>query len=133
MSEKLDGACLCGKVAFTIRDPEVMGTCHCTRCQRWGGSASATVFVVADKNFEFTKGKELVKRYREDKFADRDFCSNCGSGLYAVGDGKLYVGAGFFRAPHNHKPAFHIQVAYKAPWDEIGDKAPQFAEYPPEA
>jgi hypothetical protein len=29
------------------------------------------------------------------------------------------------------KNAFHIQVAYKAPWDEIGGSAPQFPEYPP--
>ncbi len=131
MSARLEGACLCGKVTFIVRDPEVMGTCHCTRCQRWTGTGSATVFVVADTNFEFTKGKELVKRYAEDKFANRDFCGNCGSGLYAVGGDKLYVGAGLFRGAHEFKPGFHIQVANKAPWEAIGDDAPQFAEYPP--
>jgi hypothetical protein len=88
---------------------------------------------VAAKNFEYTKGKELVKHYKEEGFADRDFCSNCGSGLYAVGGDKLYVAAGLIRGPHSFTPAFHIQVAYKAPWEEIGDKAPQFAEYPPRA
>jgi len=29
------------------------------------------------------------------------------------------------------KPSFHIQVAYKAPWDEIGGNAPQYPEWPP--
>ena len=28
-------------------------------------------------------------------------------------------------------PSFHLQVAYKAPWEEIGDSAPQFDENPP--
>jgi hypothetical protein len=28
-------------------------------------------------------------------------------------------------------PSFHLQVAYKARWHEIGDDAPQFAESPP--
>ena len=29
------------------------------------------------------------------------------------------------------EPAFHLQVAYKASWHEIGDGAPQYAENPP--
>jgi hypothetical protein len=133
MSEQIEGTCLCGKMAFTVRDPEAMGTCHCTRCQRWTGSGSATVFVVPAKNFEITKGKDLMRTYKEEKFADRAFCGNCGSGLYAVGGDNLYVGAGLFQKPHAHKVAFHIQTAYKKPWDEIGDKSPQFPEYPPHA
>jgi hypothetical protein len=28
-------------------------------------------------------------------------------------------------------PSFHLQVAYKANWHEIGGDAPQFAEAPP--
>ena len=30
------------------------------------------------------------------------------------------------------KPAWHIQVAYKEPWDEISGDAPQFSELPPQ-
>jgi hypothetical protein len=29
------------------------------------------------------------------------------------------------------EPSFHLQVAYKAPWEVIGDTAPQFDENPP--
>ena len=29
------------------------------------------------------------------------------------------------------EPAWHVQVAYKAPWDEISGNAPQFPEWPP--
>jgi hypothetical protein len=29
------------------------------------------------------------------------------------------------------EPSFHLQVANKANWHEIGDDAPQFAENPP--
>ena len=28
-------------------------------------------------------------------------------------------------------PSFHLQVAYKASWHEIGGDAPQYAENPP--
>lgn len=130
MSKSLEGACLCGRLTFNLRDPEVMAVCHCTRCQRWTGTGSATVLVVDKKNFEITKGRELLKPYKEEGFSERAFCSNCGSSLYAVGDDKLYVGAGLFRGGHDLKPAFHMQVAAKAPWEEIADKTPQFPEWP---
>jgi len=130
MSEGIEGACLCGKIAFELRDAEMLGGCHCTRCQRWTGTGSAMVVVVGAKNFKVAKGAELMKVYNEAEFAPRHFCSNCGSSIYTDGGEKLYVGAGVLKGV-TLKPAFHIQVAYKAAWDEIGGNAPQFPEWPP--
>ena len=130
MSEVIHGACLCGGIAFDVHEPEVMGACHCTRCQRWTGSAGTMVVVVTPKNFKVTKGQESLKRYHEDGFVDRYFCGHCGSAVYADGGKKYYVGAGGLRDV-KLKTAFHMQVAHKAPWDEIGGNAPQFSEWPP--
>jgi hypothetical protein len=127
MSERLEGACLCGKVTFEVTEPQVMATCHCTRCQRWTGTASSTVVVVDEKNLNVKTGPELMKHFKDGKFADRVFCSNCGSGIYA-GSGTLYVSAGLLKDVPM-KPAFHLQVANKAPWDEIGGNAPQYQEW----
>ena len=129
MSEIVQGACLCGRVKFEVNEPESLGVCHCTRCQRWTGSGNYAVLVVDPKNFKITKGQDTLKAYKEDKFADRYFCSNCGSGIYVVGGDKYYVGAGVLKDV-KQKTAFHVQVAYKAPWEDIGGSAPQFAEYP---
>ena len=95
MTETLKGACLCGGVEYEVQDPEVLGYCHCTRCQRWTGSSLAGV-VVAKENFKFTKGEDLVKRY-ESEFAPRNFCSNCGSSLYDDLGEKYFVAAGLMR------------------------------------
>ena len=76
MTETLKGVCLCGQVEYEVLDPEAMGFCHCTRCQRWTGSSLAGVVVDKD-NFTFTKGEDLVKRYQSE-FAPRHFCRNCG-------------------------------------------------------
>ena len=92
MSEALKGACLCGGVEYEVRNPEALGYCHCTRCQRWTGSSLAGV-VVAKENFSFTKGEDLVTRY-ESEFAPRNFCSNCGSSLYDDLGEKYFVAAG---------------------------------------
>ena len=125
MSETLKGACLCGKIEYEVSDPEALGYCHCTRCQRWTGSSLAGV-VVAKENFRFTKGEELVSRY-ESEFAPRHFCSHCGSSLYDDLGEKYFVAAGLMREL-DMEPAFHLQVAYKADWMEIGGNAPQYAE-----
>ena len=128
MSKSLTGACLCGGVEYEVRDPEGMGICHCTRCQRWTGSSLAAVLVDPD-NFEITKGRDLVKRY-ESELAPRHFCGNCGACLYDDLGEKYFVAAGLMREL-DLKPSFHMQVAYKARWDTIGDDAPQYAENPP--
>ncbi len=130
MNEVSHGACLCGKVNFDVSNAQVMGACHCTRCQRWTGSSNSMVIVSDPKDFKVTKGQDLMKRFHEEGFADRYFCTNCGSGVYVDGGEKLYIGAGGMK-DLKLKPAFHIQVAYKAPWEEIGGSAPQFPEWPP--
>ncbi len=128
MAEALKGACLCGGVEYEVEDPESLGVCHCTRCQRWTGSSLAAV-VVDPTNFEITKGADLVGRY-ESELAPRHFCSNCGSSLYDDLGEKYFVAAGLMR-DLELEPSFHMQVAYKADWDQIGGDAPQFAENPP--
>ena len=128
MSSTLSGACLCGQVEYEVTNPEAMGVCHCTRCQRWTGSSLVGVLVAKD-DFTVTKGQALVKRYESD-FAPRQFCSNCGSSLYDDLGEKYYVAAGLMREL-DLEPSFHLQVAFKAPWEKIGDDAPQFAENPP--
>lgn len=67
MAATLTGACLCGGVAYEVKDPEAMGVCHCTRCQRWTGS-SLTGVVVAKENFTLTDGEDLLETY-ESEFA----------------------------------------------------------------
>lgn len=128
MAESLKGACLCGGVEYEVSDPEALGYCHCTRCQRWTGESLAGVVVAAD-NFQFTNGEDKVSTY-ESEFAPRNFCGNCGSSIYDDLGEKFFVAAGLMREL-DMKPAFHLQVAYKAPWHEIGDDVPQYDEAPP--
>jgi hypothetical protein len=125
MSKTYTGACLCGDVEYELSDPEGMGVCHCTRCQRWTGS-SLTGVVVDRSNFRITKGADKVSRY-ESEFAPRNFCSHCGSSIYDDLGEKYFVAAGLMREL-DLTPGFHLQVAYKADWETIGDDAPQHAE-----
>ena len=85
---------------------------------------------VEGANFQVTAGQELIKHFTQEGFTGVGFCSNCGSSLYAFEDGKYYVSAGTLQGVQL-QPEYHMMVAYKAPWDEIGGDAPQYAESPP--
>jgi hypothetical protein len=84
--------------------------------------------VVNRDNFNFIKGADLVTRY-ESEFAPRNFCSHCGSSLYDDLGENYFVAAGLMREL-DLTPSFHLQVAYKADWEGIGDDATQYAEAP---
>ena len=128
MSKTYIGACLCGRVRYELTDPQSMGVCHCTRCQRWTGS-SLTGVVVRNENFRITAGSDQITTY-ESEFAPRNFCGHCGSSVYDDLGEVYFVAAGLMREI-DLEPSFHLQVAYKAPWETIGDSAPQFDENPP--
>jgi len=136
MADVIHGACLCGGVEFEMQASDQfgpgleMGECHCTRCRAWSGAAGMPFVVAEAENFRVTKGQELVSCYEPEGFSSRFFCSRCGSSLYSSGGATYYVAAGVLQDDLGLKPAFHIQVADKAPWHEIGGDAPQFAEMP---
>ena len=130
MSETIHGACLCGQVTFDVHEPEEMSVCHCTRCQRWSGGASTSSVEVEGANFELTAGRELIKHFTQEGFSGVGFCSSCGSSLYGFDEGKYYVSAGTLQGV-KLQPRYHMMVAFKAPWDEIGGDAPQYPEFPP--
>ena len=130
MSKTIHGACLCGQITFDVHEHAGMGVCHCTRCQRWSGGPGLAEVEVEAANFEVRSGEGLIKKYTEAGFSGVAFCTNCGSSLYAFGDGKVYFSAGVLQ-DLEFVPAYHMMVAYKAPWDMITGDAPQYPEFPP--
>ena len=106
-----------------------MGVCHCARCRRWSGSSGMAFVVASPEQFRVTRGEELMAHYRGRGRSVRTFCRRCGSCLYTEVDLTYYVSAGVLD-DLTLPPAFHLQVAHKAPWDEIAGDAPQFAGGP---
>jgi hypothetical protein len=138
MGDVIRGKCLCGGIEFEMRASDQfgpgleMGECHCTRCRTWTGASGVPFVVVEPEEFKITNGQELLSRFEDEGFSARVFCGRCGSSLYTDSHGATYyVSAGVLK-DLKLKPAFHVQVAYKAPWHEIGGDAPQFAEMPGE-
>jgi len=77
---KLTGHCLCGKVEFSISTKsKSFDSCHCSMCRRWSGGPALAV--EAEDGVEF-KDQEFVKVYNSSEWAERGFCSHCGTHLF---------------------------------------------------
>ena len=76
---KETGACLCGAVKIRAKALEPrFHVCHCGMCRKWGGAPSFTV-IGEQVTFE---GEEHIRAYRSSEWAERAFCTKCGTHLY---------------------------------------------------
>lgn len=74
--------CLCGKVSIEVMDVHSeVGACHCSMCRKWGSGPLLTVEAGTAKNIRF-HSEDLISRYKSSEWAERGFCSNCGSNLF---------------------------------------------------
>lgn len=75
------GGCLCGAVRFEARNvPDTFGICHCPSCRRWTGFALCEVSVKTE-DLTWT-GTEHIATRKSSNWAERAWCSACGTGLY---------------------------------------------------
>lgn len=72
--------CLCAAVSLQIEHlSHSVGACHCSMCQRWGGSA----FMAVDAGDSVSiTGEQNVTRYQSSEWAERAFCKRCGTHLF---------------------------------------------------
>lgn len=80
MTDTLDGHCLCGAVTIAItgaHDPR-SGACHCRMCQRWSGG----LFLCFNADADGVTVEGPISRFASSDFAERAFCSVCGSHVW---------------------------------------------------
>jgi len=112
-----------------------MFLCHCSRCRQSRSAAhGANVFYDAT-GFHWARGAELVEEFPLPgaQYFTTAFCRDCGSELPRVSVERniVVVPAGSLDSEPAITPAAHIFVGSKAPWFDITDELPQFAEMPP--
>lgn len=132
----LRGSCLCGATAYEVTPPIApVYSCHCSRCRKARAAAHATNGFVDAAALRYTKGEELIRRYKlpeAERFA-QSFCSRCGSGMPHAGvkEGKVTIPMSSLDDDPGRGVDCHIFVGSKAPWYEVEDGLPQNEEYPP--
>lgn len=130
----LNGACMCGRIQFEVTaPPRFMYQCHCGTCRADSGASFVTNVIVDAGNFRITAGKESLASFESSPRKFRHFCSACGSPIYSHGEKTnqvVSVRCGALEQDPGVRVAYHAFVASKAPWVEIHDDCPRFAEWP---
>jgi hypothetical protein len=127
------GSCLCGGIGFVVDGEFLRGHyCHCQRCRKARSAAHAANLFTTDKGVHFTRGENLLRSYKipEAQFFTQVFCATCGAKMPRIDRGRGYgvIPMGALDDAPGFAAQSHIFVASKAPWFEITDDLPQFAE-----
>lgn len=82
---RITGSCHCGEVRYQAEvDPQAVGICHCTDCQRLTGSAYRVTVAALPGRFRLLAGEAKCYRKTGDsgRPSDQFFCSSCGSPMW---------------------------------------------------
>ena len=123
LADPVKGHCLCGAVSITVTGAHgEIDICHCDMCQRWGGAFYAGL--EAD-NFTI-EGEDAVSVYASSNWAERAFCSKCGSNLWYrfTPTGNRTFLAGLFDLPEGMGIKHQIFVDEKPDWYDLAQESP---------
>jgi hypothetical protein len=123
-----EGGCLCGAVRYRATADPVRGViCHCSMCRKHSGAPALAFVHFLLQSFTWVKGKPT--RYRSSTYAERGFCSKCGSTLTMheeILSDRVLVTMGSLDEPERVRPNDHVWTQDQIPWFEIKDQLPRF-------
>jgi hypothetical protein len=118
------GRCLCGAVRFHAPAASAhVHACHCAMCRRWGGGPAFAVACASEVVFE---EDAPIGYYRSSDWAERAFCSQCGSGLFYryLPTGALMLNAGLLYDQTALRLTEQIFVDDKPGWYDLANDTP---------
>ncbi len=133
--ESFMGSCLCGRIRYALTTPGIaMNYCHCTRCQKFSGSAFGTYLHTTPQAFMWLAGEDEVRVFALTLEKRRAFCGRCGSPVPLVKEAEehVIVPVGSLDEDPGLRPVCHLFASAAAPWHESSDELPRFEEYAPD-
>lgn len=122
----MQGSCLCGAVTVTAADHTSINVCHCGMCQRWGGGPLLAVHCGSHVQLS---GSEHITVFKSSDWAERGFCSKCGTHLYyrLVTANEYMLPAGLFKGVP-FKLDEQIFIDHKPAYYELANQTPKLTE-----
>ena len=119
----IDGRCHCGAVSYEADiDPEEVSICHCTDCQTLTGSPYRVTVICSAGQIRMTGKSPRIYAKKGDNGRTRfqHFCADCGSPLFASGEGDQQddwgIRWGSIRQRDRLKPARQIWCRSAVAW-----------------
>lgn len=131
---KLTGGCHCGAVRYEVEgEPYTHALCHCSDCRRHAGAPMVGWTMYPQEALKVIKG--VPKIYKSSENARRQFCSDCGTGLFYSNAKTLPdlidIQSGTYDSPDEIPARVHIQIAERVQWMASAHELPEFDRYPP--
>ena len=136
MNLPYSGGCSCGEIRYECSaEPVGMLNCHCRQCQYASGGGFSAGFFVDRACFKLLQGEPRYYELVADSGNNvrREFCSSCGSQLFAEGDGNpdiVVIKPASLDDPTWFQPQLDIFMNYAQPWDHLDPELPKFSKMP---
>ena len=130
---KLAGGCHCGAIRYEVEGEALThALCHCSDCRRHAGAPMVGWTMYPEAAVKLTKGAPKV--YESSQHGRRQFCADCGTGLFYTNaqtlPGLIDVQSATYDEPGAVPARIHIQVAERLHWMEHAHQLPQYDRYP---
>ncbi|MFV0309049.1 MAG: GFA family protein [Desertimonas sp.] len=120
------GRCLCGSVTYEL-DGDLIATavCHCSHCQRQGGSAFSVNLLAHQSQLAVTGELATYEETGERGdavYVRRRFCGACGSPIVSelvLSEGVIAVKAGTLDDTRDVTPTVEAWCVDRQPWVEL--------------
>lgn len=131
----MKGGCHCGSVRYELKgEAFTHALCHCTDCRRHAGAPMVGWSMFPEDSLVIVKGQ--TKIYASSEHGRREFCPDCGSGLFyrnaKVLSGIVDVQSATLDEPDALPARCHIQTAEMISWMSNMHTLPKFERYPPQ-
>ena len=128
------GGCHCGAVRYAVEgEPMTHALCHCSDCRRHAGAPMVAWTMYPDAAVRVTKG--AVRVYVSSEHGRREFCADCGTGLFYRNEenlpGIIDIQSATYDTPDAVPAQAHIQVAERISWMADAHTLPTFDRFPP--
>ena len=129
----ITGGCHCGAIRYELAGEAVThALCHCSDCRRHAGAPMVGWAMFRADTVKVTKGTPKV--YASSENGRRQFCPECGTGLFYANarnlPGIIDVQSATFDDPAAVPVQVHVQVAERIAWMANAHELPMFERYP---
>jgi len=129
----LSGGCHCGAIRYQADgEPLTHALCHCTDCRRHAGAPKVGWIMYPQSALQVTKG--VPKTYESSVYGRRQFCGDCGTGLFHTNahilPGIIDVQSATYDDPEAVPARMHIQVAERIGWMANAHELPAHERFP---
>jgi len=129
----ITGGCHCGAIRYSVEgDPVTHALCHCTDCRRHAGAPMVGWAMFKQPQVSVTKGKP--KTYASSSHGRRQFCADCGTGLFYSNaetlPGIIDVQSATLDDSAKLPPRVQIQLAERIAWMKDAHTLPGFERFP---